>query len=178
MKLSAIRLEASVIQDLYKKYLVEAESRSLPEIHVKVTAVAESKEKSIAEENHFLGENKKNILILVNYKHEKYVPEEDLAFFITMLSACRLSLADVAIMNLNKTPDPSYKDINSRLNSRIILLFGIAPSSLELPVDFPHFQVQSFNNCIFLYTPSPGDIKEDKILKSKLWVCLRKIFNL
>jgi hypothetical protein len=178
MKLSAIKLEASVITDLYKKYLVDTESRSLPEIQSKMTAVAESMEKRMAGEIYFSGKNKQNILVLVNYKHVNCMPEEELTFFTNMLSACKLSLADVAIMNLDKTPAPFYKDLTGELNNRIILLFGTAPSALELPVDFPHFQVQSFNNCMFLYTPSLEEIKNDKILKSKLWVCLRKIFNL
>ena len=178
MKLSANKLPPSVISDLYKKSLVEAESPALPQIQAKATAVIEPMGKRIAEQIHFLGDNKKNILILVNYAHVNYLPDEELDFLTNMLSACKLSLTDVAIMNLYKTANPSYKDISGKINSSTILLFGTAPSMLELPVDFPHFQIQSFNNNTFLYTPPLENIKDDKILKSKLWVCLRKIFNL
>ena len=121
--------------------------------------------------------NKKNILVVVNYKDVIYLPDEELDLLTNMLTACKLSIADVAIINLNKIETPSYKKIISELNSEVILLFGTEPSALELPVDFPHFQVQSFNSYTFLYTPPLENIKNDKVLKSKLWVCLRRIFN-
>jgi len=57
------------------------------------------------------------------------------------------------------------------------MLFGTEPSTINLPVSFPHFQLQSFNNYTFLFTPPLHEIRNDQILKSKLWVCLRKIFN-
>ena len=53
---------------------------------------------------------------------------------------------------------------------------ALHPAMLDLPVNFPHFQVQSFNNSTFLFTPSLHEI-QNTILKSKLWVCLRRIFN-
>ncbi|MCW3119547.1 MAG: hypothetical protein JWM28_3629 [Chitinophagaceae bacterium] len=176
MKLSGIKLEPSVISDLYKKTLVESDTPGLPEKKVIPTVVDESEKKS-AGSLHFLGENKKNILVLVSYNLVNYLPDEELAFLTNMLSACQLGIADVAILNVDKAPALSYMEITGKLNSRIILLFGIAPSSLDLPIDFPHFQVQSFNNTTILYTPLIEDIKNNKIFKSKLWVCLRKIFN-
>jgi len=125
----------------------------------------------------FLGGNRKNILILVNYENVSYLPDEELNFLTNMLSACKLNIGDVAIINLNKIPNPSYKEILDTLNGNIVLLFGTDPEILNLPVSFPHFQVQSFSSYTFLYTPSLDKIGNDKILKSKLWVCLRRIFN-
>ncbi len=98
-------------------------------------------------------------------------------YLTNMLSACKLNLGDVAIINLNKIPDPSYKEILNTLNGNILLLFGTDPALLNLPVSFPYFQVQLFSSYTFLYIPSLDEIRNDKILKSKLWVCLRRIFN-
>ncbi|MES1216869.1 MAG: hypothetical protein ABUT20_15240 [Bacteroidota bacterium] len=178
MKLNAIKLEASVISDLYKKNLVEPKSTGLKEKQSTPQTVVADTPKKAESDMHFLGENKKNIMVLINYKTVNIIPDEELQFLTNMLSACKLNLADVAIINLDKITNPTYKQITSKVAGNTTLLFGISPSMLELPVDFPHFQVQSFNNSTFLYTPSLEDIKEDKVLKSKLWVCLRKIFNL
>jgi hypothetical protein len=47
-----------------------------------------------------------------------------------------------------------------------------------LPLNFPHYQIQPFANCSFLYTPSLSEVETDKVQKSKLWVALRRLFNI
>jgi len=168
-----------VISDLYSKSLVTTgndsteEQKSLP---ASIQIVKDTPPVA-APPIQFLGENKKNILILVNYENISYLPDEELSFLTNLLSACKLNIGDVAIINLNKIPGMSYKDILNSLHGNILLLFGTNPATLNLPVSFPHFQVQSFSSYTFLYTPSLDEIRNDKILKSKLWVCLRRIFN-
>jgi hypothetical protein len=123
----------------------------------------------------YLGENKKNILIVVNHIDTTHLPDEDLAFLTTILSACKLSLADVAIVNKNNYSNQTYKEYTGHFKSKIVLLFGTDPVSFGLPLDFPHFQVQSFSKCTFLYSPSLNEY--DQLVKSKLWVCLQRIFG-
>jgi hypothetical protein len=126
----------------------------------------------------YLGENKKSILLVVRYTNTTYLPDEQLNFLISILGACKLSLADVAILNLANTPAGSYNSVWEQFKSRITLLFGITPTAFAMPVNFPEFQVQSLNNCTFLHTPVLEELEKDKVLKSKLWVCLRRVFNL
>ena len=166
MELNSIRLPASVLADLYKDTLVE------PVNEQKIIPVEDTKELI------FLGSNKKNILICVKYPSVPHMPEEQLSFLVTMLSACKLSLEDIAIVNLKNFTGQSYKKIISKFQPRLSFLFGIEPSEFGLPVNFPAFQLQPFNNCSFLYTPSLDELESDKLLKSKLWVCLRKIFSI
>jgi hypothetical protein len=59
----------------------------------------------------------------------------------------------------------------------VVLLIDTEAASIGLPLDFPDFQVQPFNNITFLSSPSLSEIKSDPLQKSKLWVCLRRIFN-
>jgi hypothetical protein len=87
-------------------------------------------------------------------------------------------LGDIAILNLTNAPSVLHKDIQNKFKSSVTILFGLTPEELEMPVNFPEFQVQAFNNCTFLHTPTLEKLETDKILKSKLWVCLRKMFNL
>ena len=166
MELNSIRLPASVLADLYKDTLVETEN-------VQKTVPVENEKELI-----YLGSNKKNILICVKYPSVLHVPEEKLSFLVSMLMACNLSLADIAIVNLINFPDQSYKKIIKKFHPGIAFLFGIEPAEFGLPVNFPTFQLQPFNNCSFLYSPSLDELESDKLLKSKLWVCLRKIFSI
>jgi len=177
MKLSDIKLDQSVIQDLYKKNLVEAVLSGSPKEHVDTFDRPDSAKKK-KPENKTIAVNQKNVVAIVNNMEGNNIPDEELRLLTNMLTACKLGLDDIQLINLEQQPGPIYKEVITKLSNGIVLLFGAAPSSLDLPVDFPYFQVQSFNNCTFLYTPSLGEIKNDKVLKSKLWICLQKIFNL
>jgi hypothetical protein len=180
MKLSNLKLSPSVISNLYTKTLVSTGSTHQPLMNINDQAEISERNKpvSIAEnEIKYLGENCKNILVVVNDKTINFLPNDELAFLTNMLSACKLNIADIAIINLINIHNPSYKLLFEKFKSSIVLLFGTNPDMLQLPVSFPHFQVQSFNNCTFLFTPTLHEIKDDKVLKSKLWVCLRRIFN-
>src|SRR6185295_4833927 len=142
MKLSSIKLAASVITDLYKNKLVE-EKTPAPAPKKSVKTKVEDGPETTLPPVHIAENKKKNILVFVSYPLAEILPEEELVFLTNMLTACKLSLADVAIINLAHKPTPSFKEIAGQLSKPTALLFGTAPSILELPVDFPHFQVQS-----------------------------------
>ena len=177
MNLSDIILPSSVIQELYKKNLVEAALPSSADQPMTPVYTSIPANKNSAE-NHSGASKPVNVLVIVNDNEATGIPEEELTLLTNMLSACKLALDDIQIINLDQPPRLTYKELVPKLNKGAILLFGTPPSSLELPVDFPFFQVQTFNGCTFLYSPSLREIKNDKSLKTKLWTCLRKIFNL
>jgi hypothetical protein len=180
MKLSALKLSPSVISNLYTKTLVSTGDTIPPLIKANEQVISSEKDEAAPvskDEILFLGENRKNILVAVNNNNVDFLPGDESAFLTNMLAACKLSIADTAIVNLRNINNPSYKLFFEKFKSNVVLLFGTDPAMLNLPVSFPEFQVQSFNNCTFLFTPSLKEIQEDKVLKSKLWVCLRRIFN-
>jgi len=154
----------------------------MDEIHSSKSKPASSKATEKAEQHQsgfkFLGDNEKNILLVVNYTQAVHLPDEQLNFITSILTACKLGLADVAILNISNNKNCSYKNFQQQLGSRQVFLFGIEPKQIELPVQFPEFQIQPFNNCTYLIAPSLQELENDKLLKSKLWVCLKKIFNL
>ena len=176
MGLNDIQLPASAIAGLYRNSLIETNEAPAKIETNKTLAKTGAPEAASHNQEKYLGENKKNILIVVDYSNAVYLPDEELTFLTNMLVACKLSLADVAIMNRNSFKDPNYKELVTKFKSRIVFLFGVDPSSFGLPLSFPHFQIQPFANATFLFTPSLEECKNDKLLKSKLWVCLQRIF--
>ena len=170
MDLNHVELPPNLIADLYKKSLIEPASSSL------------QKEKPI-EQSHFnflwkyVGDNNKNILIIVNTKEAIHLPDNELSFLTDILGACKFSMNDVAIVNLNNHPSASYTELKSFFKSKTVLLFDVEPIVLGLPMNFPHYQVQAFSNTSFLFSPSLKELENDKLQKSKLWVCLRRLFN-
>lgn len=126
----------------------------------------------------FLGDNKKRIAILVHSPGSIYLPDEELNFLLGILSACKLSMIDIALINISKNPDLSYIHIATQLKAEKVLLFGVDPESLKLPLQFPHYQLQHYNDQVYLSSEALADLQADKQEKLKLWNSLKMVFSL
>ncbi len=164
MDINHINLPGFLVAELYGNSLVlsENETRKVP---------PETGWKS-------LGQNQKNILVIVKNPEQTHLPDDELKFLTGILTACKLSLADIAILNLSNYPGAGYKELTSHFKSKVILLFDVSPVEFGLPMKFPHYQIQPFAANSFLYSPSLKSLESDKLEKSKLWVSLKRLFNL
>jgi len=179
MALNNIQLNSFLLTNLYRDSLIETNEISVKEKKINSgTPITEETKNSLLKEWKHLGDHKKNILLIVRYDDATYLPDEQLNFLTSVLGACKLSLGDVAVLNISNAPSHFYKDVLEKFKSSSIILFGFTPEQFQMPVHFPEFQVQPFNNCTFLHAPVLEKLESDKVLKSKLWVCLKKMFNL
>ncbi len=168
MSLDNIQLPAIVIQDLFKKSLVALNAKEKP------GQTAGPAADDIA----FLGKNGRRIAILVHSQDTLYLPDNELDFLMGILTACSLTMADIALVNIARQKPIDYKMLESSLLAEKIFLFGPEPEVLQLPLSFPHYQVQRYNNQVYLAAPSLLQLQADKMEKSKLWTCLKQIFSL
>lgn len=166
MSLDNIQLPAIVLQDLFKHSLIDLNTDK-PVLPVNDTPAIG-----------FLGSNNKNITILVQDINNIYLPDEELNFLIGILSACKLSMADVALINIAGHPGLTYTMLEQELHAGILLLFGITPRQLELPLEFPSYQIQKFNNQVYLSAATLQVLQGDKAEKTKLWNCLKQVFDI
>jgi len=171
MSFKKLQLPDFLIAELYKDVLVdlnEAETNN-------------SKQKKQPSQKWFLGENKKNVVIAVKDEESVYLRDEWLQFLSTILGACKLNLGDVAIINYAKT-NYSYSELTEQLAPEFLLLLDISAKEIQLPFTVPNYQIQQYNNCKFLLSPSlkiiQGNTQEAKLEKSKLWLSLKKMFNI
>ena len=171
MGLNHIQLPAAIITDLYKNSLVEGNEAADTSKRVILNAPADDQKK-------YLGKNKKNILVVVDIEDAVYLPDDQLEFLTNMLSACKLSFADVALVNRNSYRGINYNEASEKFRSLYTFLFGVDPVSYGLPLSFPQFQIQSFAGAKYLFTPTLEECKNDSLLKSKLWVSLRHVFGI
>jgi len=178
MDLNDISLPAFVVADLYRSALIESsetqEKLKRDEIFIKKNSTLTHTETIVWK---YLGENRKNILIIINHNDVVHLPDNELNFLVDILGACKLNIGDVAIVNLKNHPSVSYKELINHFKSKNVFLFGVEPATFGLPMSFPYFQIQSFANNSFLYSPVLKELENDKLLKSKLWVCLKRIFE-
>ena len=164
MSLDNIQLSPFLVQNLYTKSLVELKT-------VQVASAAKT-----TNPIPFLGQNAKNILLLVNEKETPFATDDDLALLVSILSACKLSLADVALVNCNKNETLTYEDLIENFNPGFVILFGVTPKELFFPLHFPHYQLQQYNNQTFLCAPPLKMLATVIAEKKLLWNALQKHF--
>lgn len=126
----------------------------------------------------YLGNNEKNILIVVAYEGIANLPDEQLDFLTQLLSACKLSLNDVALINLRNYTGIEYTEILLQFHSKVILLFGISAQQFGFPFETPQYQVQVFTNYTVIHAPALQNLQTDKSGKGLLWSGLKKVFNI
>jgi hypothetical protein len=128
----------------------------------------------------WLGDNLKHISIIVKDDQAIHLQDELLDILSAILGACKLNLADVAIINMHNQ-QVSEARLKTELNPSAVLLFGIETSQIALPFSIPDYKIQQFSNCSYLQAASlekmKGSSTEAKVEKSKLWVCLKTLFS-
>jgi len=166
MSLDNIQLPAIVLHDLFKHSLVDLNTNEPVAAITKTTGIAS------------LGSNQKQITIIVADENTLYLPDGELNFLMGVLAACKLSMADVALVNIAKNTALTYTDIKEDLKAAIILLFGVEPSQLQLPLQFPNYQIQKFNSQVYLSAAPLQLLAADRAEKTKLWNCLKQVFSI
>jgi DNA polymerase III psi subunit len=166
MGIDNIQLSPLLLQQLYQKSLVDFSDKKevIPAPHETTLKVNK------------LGNNEKNILVVVNEKDAAFLIDAELALLVGILTACQLSLADIALVNFNKNPEINFNNLSQHFNPSTILLFGTDPSLLDFPLLFPHFQLTKYNGQTYLASPSLKHIANDVSLKKQLWLQLQKHF--
>ena len=161
MSLNDIQLTPQLVADLHGNVLVELAAKAPERAGLKT-----------------VGGNAKQILIVVQHESETVLPDAELTFLSSILTACKLTLNDVVVLNWNGMNKEQYKEVLHQFESRFVLLFGVAPLQFGLPMDFPPFQIQPFGSHQYLYAPPLSKIQEHKGIKAELWQALKKLFML
>lgn len=187
MDINHIELNPAALAGLYKNHLVETGDSSpaprktagaveppVAPVILPATVTPATKSETVK----FLGSNERKVLVLVNHPDVVFLPDEELKFLTGILAACKLSLADVALVNLGMNPGTGYKELLSQFGSNKILLFGSEPASISLPLAFPAFQLQAFNGTTYHWCPDLHQMENDRALKTKLWTNLKKLFTI
>ena len=166
MSLDNIQFSEVVLQNLYSKSLFDLKTGK-PDLALSQAGTVS-----------YLGNNQKRIVIIIMSAEAIYLPDEDLKFLLGILSACKLSMEDIALINFSKNPSLLYEGLTEQLSAEKVFLFGIDPELLGLPLQFPHYQIQQFNNQVYLSSAPLTELQNDKAEKTKLWNCLKKVFSI
>ena len=175
MSLNHIQLTDIIVTEWYKDALLPLAKGPIPA--APPAAVAPTPDPAPYK---ILGNNRRHITLLVHSPGSGFMPDNQLTFLTKILEACRMTLADVAIVN-NATAPVTITALRQQLQPRIVLLFGVEPTAIRLPINFPTFKQLSYDDCTYLSSPALDQLVPDtgdsKLLKSKLWVSLKTLFD-
>jgi hypothetical protein len=129
----------------------------------------------------FLGKNNRSICFLVNYPGVPFIPDEQLAFIIKILTVCKCTMGDIALVNAaHQTLD--LEGLKKQLHPEIIFLWGVPASSAGIKNKMKEFNVSILDGISVVPVLTPelmtGETAESKDLKKRFWACLQKLFNL
>jgi hypothetical protein len=164
MTLDRLTLSRFEVSQWYKKSLVVSPKRT-------VSAPPETPLR-------YLGENGRHILLLVRDPAAVYLEEKSFQFLVTILDACKLSMADVALVNTAGTGSRSPSSIAGELGSRVVLFFGMSQAEMGLPLSLSDYQVQLHENRTYLGADALSVIVQDRAQKGLLWGSLKQLFQL
>lgn len=164
MSLDKFQIPTSLVTELYKESLVVLDGKQ------------PNKETLKQKKLNTLGDNKKNILILVQDENSLHLSDADLQFFTGILNACKLSFADIQLLNLAKNSYITIENIVANLSPEKIIAFGI--ESVLFPVEISHFRIVKNKKQTYLTAPTLSELSKNIDSKKELWICLKTIFGL
>jgi hypothetical protein len=166
MSLKKIKLNPLNIINLYNNTLYAASKK-------------EHKKESYSVENEYIfkGNNTKQICVLVNEPEYAFIDDANLDFLQKILSACNVQLQEIALINYAKQAI-NITNLQSQLNPRIMLLFGVDTAAINLPIIFPLYKAQVFDNVTFIQSDKIDNLKNNATDKKALWECLKIVFKI
>ena len=120
-------------------------------------------------------EEKRQNLVIV-FSLETSLNEKQSAFLHSILKACKIESNAVNIITSSCSDFGDYKQLRNIYGAEKCLLFGLEPSAINLPMNFPPFQIQSYEKQQYLWAPSLEELEIDKAQKLTLWNSLQKLF--
>lgn len=181
-----IQLPGFVVAELYKDTLVIIpETKNITdavENLVKDTKInIEKTGVSLLKKKFWLGDNQKQVAIFVEDPENVFLDDNSLQFLTNILSACKLNLSDVALINIANTQQP-FSEITNHLNSKYAILFGSDKTKISLKENVELFVNTQINHVEAIAAPPLINMMlqttDAKALKARLWNGLKTMFGL
>ena len=122
----------------------------------------------------FLGNNKRNILIIVNDKANDVSDEKGRELLRKIVKSVNLSAADFALLNYASCDGADFNELLSSFSSKLIFSFGVSPSQLNLP-DHPFNTIIDQAGVRMIFSLELRQLEEDMVAKKVLWGSLQKL---
>ena len=117
----------------------------------------------------------KEVLVFHHHAQKELGPSQH-SLLEAILNACKLKTTQVMIYCKNDTHTSPLSILIESHQPQKIILFGVDPAAIGLPIHFPVFQIQQYQQAQYLHAPTFTELENDKQLKIQLWQKLKQIF--
>jgi hypothetical protein len=186
MNLEKTILPPSLLVSLYKDSLVLTEKEIKPE-KITENKLPGKEQETITESNEmaspikYLGDHLKKILVVVNDPASVYLNESDFILLTSILNACRLTISDIALINIGNQK-ASLHEMLTKLPSLLVIAFDIDAKALKIKLPSTLYKVTPLGETNLLFSAAlstmQGGSVDAKKEKGKLWTVLKQIFQL
>jgi hypothetical protein len=129
----------------------------------------------------YLGDHSKEIVVVVNDPASVYLNEPDFILLTSILNACRLTIADIALINLGNQNATLHQILNT-LPSKLVIAFEVDSKTLKIKLPTNFYKLTPLGESNLLFSKSlasmQGTDSSAKQEKAKLWTVLKQIFQL
>ncbi len=129
----------------------------------------------------YLGDHSKEIVVVVNDPASVYLNEPDFILLTSILNACRLTIADIALVNLGNQKATLHQILN-KLPSKLVIAFEVDSKALKIKLPTNFYKLTPLGESNLLFSKSLASMQgmdaSAKQEKAKLWTVLKQIFQL
>jgi hypothetical protein len=129
----------------------------------------------------YLGDHSKEIVVVVNDPASVYLNEPDFILLTSILNACRLTIADIALINLGNQNATLHQILN-KLPSKLVIAFEVDSKALKIKLPTNFYKLTPLGESNLLFSKSLASMQgmdaNAKQEKAKLWAVLKQIFQL
>jgi hypothetical protein len=129
----------------------------------------------------YLGDHLKKIIVLVHDNNAVHLNETDLGLLSSILNACKLTLADIALINIAQQPLALHEMLIT-LPSQFVISFDINSTQIKIKLPTTLYKPIVLGETQILFSNSlqsmQGTDQNAKLEKSKLWNALKLLFKL
>lgn len=117
--------------------------------------------------------------VIVFYQSEtNSLPAAEQKLLEAILTACKLSSNQFQTFSHSALQTTALTTFLENHQPKKIILFGIDPATIGLPIHFPIFQIQAYEAIQYLHAPKLAALEADKQLKLELWQKLKQLFSI
>lgn len=121
----------------------------------------------------YLGENKKEVLMLFGGGSMSVWPKELKLTFLKILQSIKLEFNDISCMGIEEAGKLQAEQIQEQIPFNHLFLWGVNPQTLGLNAS--RFEVKQENNFLLINLPPIQEIQDHVEQKRKLWDCIKDL---
>lgn len=129
----------------------------------------------------FIGEHLKKVAVIIKDDLAVHLNETDFQLLTSILNACKLTIADIALINVAQQKI-SLHEILEQLPSKLVIIFEVTSTELKIKLPTTLYKPIQLGETYLLFSNSLSIMqgKDDfaKVEKLKLWTVLKQLFQL